>query len=136
MFLFRRPVRFAEVDAARLVFFARYADYCHEALEALFAELPGGYARLTLEQDIGIPTVRIAFEFEAPLRYGDEARFEVEIVRIGRTSVSLRHVIRRDADGALVATADHVIVFARLSTLTPVPIPEDVRALLVGYSRA
>ena len=37
MFRHVRPVRFAEVDAARIVYFARYLDFCHDALEAFSA---------------------------------------------------------------------------------------------------
>jgi 4-hydroxybenzoyl-CoA thioesterase len=133
MFLFLRPVKFADVDSARLVFFARFSDYCHEALEALFTGLPGGYPVFTRERDLGIPTVRLDAEFVSPLRYGDVARFEVEVERIGRTSVTFRHVIRRDADGALAARVRHVLVIARLSTLTPEPVPDDLRALLDRY---
>ena len=55
MFVFRRPVRFAEVDAAGIVFFPRYHEYCHDALEAFFGELPGGYAALFRERDLGVP---------------------------------------------------------------------------------
>ena len=54
-----RPVRFADVDAARIVYFARYLDYCHDAIEALFGGLPGGYAHLTMARDVGVPSVRV-----------------------------------------------------------------------------
>jgi 4-hydroxybenzoyl-CoA thioesterase len=133
MFRFRRAVRFAEVDAARLVFFARFLDYCHDALEAMFAGLPGGYPRLTMVEDVGIPTVRVGARFQAPLRYGDVALFETEVVRIGRTSVEVRHTVRREADGEVCAVIEQVFVTSRLSTLTPVPVPPHVRVLLEAH---
>ena len=83
MFRYERPVRFAEVDAARIVFFARYLDYCHDALEELFGALPGGYARLTMTDDIGIPSVRVEVEYKAPLRYGDVVFIDVDVEAIG-----------------------------------------------------
>lgn len=121
------------MDAARLVFFARFLDFCHDALEALFAGIPGGYAHLALVRDVGIPTVRVEVDFRLPLRYGDVARFEIDILRLGNTSVTVRHVIRRDSDGEIAALVRHVIVLAKLSTLTPTPIPDDVRALLASH---
>ena len=42
-FEIQRAVRFEEVDAARIVFFARYLGYGHEAMEAFFGALEGGY---------------------------------------------------------------------------------------------
>lgn len=133
MFLYQRPVRFADVDAARLVFFARFLDYCHEAIEAMFAGLEGGYPHMVQARDLGIPTVRVNAEFVSPLRYGDVARFEIDVLRLGRASFTLRHTIRRDGDGALAATIVHVVVMARLATLTPQPIPDDIRSLLARH---
>ena len=154
MFTYRRPVRFAEVDAARLVFFPRFLEYCHDALEALFAELPGGYAHLTQVRDIGIPTVRVEMDFAAPLRYGDVAIIEIEVLEVGRTSVRVRHTIRREHSGGggspgggeglqpcdppapapVCAIATHVFVTTRLTTLEAVSVPEDVRAILKRHS--
>lgn len=133
MFVFRRPVRFAEVDAAGLVFFPRYLEYCHDALEAFFGELPGGYAALFRERDLGVPTVHLETDFKSPLRYGDVARFEMAIERVGRTSITFRHTIRRESDGIVAATVRHVVVMTRISTLTPIAVADDIRELLERY---
>jgi 4-hydroxybenzoyl-CoA thioesterase len=133
MFVFRRPVRFAEVDAAGLVFFPRYHEYCHDALEALFGELPGGYAAMFRERDLGVPTVHLETDFRHPLRFGDVARFEIVVERIGRTSVSLHHTIRREGDDTVAATVRQVVVLTRISSLTPIPVPADILELLQKY---
>jgi len=133
VFVFRRPVRFAEVDAAGLVFFPRYHEYCHDALEAFFGELPGGYAALFRERDLGVPTVHLETDFKSPLRFGDVARFEMAIARVGRTSVTFHHTIRRESDGVVAATVRHVVVMTRISTLTPIPVPGDILELLGRY---
>ncbi len=133
MFVFRRPVRFAEVDAAGIVFFPRYHEYCHDALEAFFGELPGGYAARFRERDLGVPTVHLETDFKSPLRYGDVARFEMAIERVGRTSLTFHHTIRRESDGIVAATVRHVVVMTEISTLTPIPVPDDIRVLLERY---
>lgn len=130
MFTYERPVRFCEVDAARLVFFARYLEFCHDALEAFFGPLPGGYPELTMARDVGIPTVRAEIDYRAPLRYGDVAVIAVTVLRVGRSSVTFRHRVTRKADGVLCAEAVHTVVTARISAIATVPIPDDVRALL------
>ncbi len=132
-FRYERPVRFADVDAARIVFFARYLDYCHDAIEALFNELPGGYAHLTMVRDVGVPSVRVEVDYRAPLRYGDVALIDVTVERVGEKSVTLRHELTRKADGVPVATVRQVVVTARLSALGGIPVPDDVRALLARY---
>ena len=136
MFRYERPVRFAEVDAARVVFFGRFCDYCHDALEALFEALDGGYPRLTMVEDVGVPTVHIEFDFKAPLRYGDIAAIDVEVLEIGRRSVTFRHTFTRKSDGVLAAVARHVVVTATISRLEPVPVPSPLRALLERHVQA
>ncbi len=133
MFRFERTVRFNEVDAARIVFFARFLDYCHDALEELFGALPGGYARLTMTDDVGIPSVRVEVEYKSPLQYGDVAVIEVSVESIGTKSVTFRHVIRRKSDGVECASVRQVVVTARLSRLGAVPVPPAVRALLEAH---
>ena len=75
--------------------------YCHDALEAFFGELPGGYAALFRERDLGVPTVHLETDFKSPLRYGDVARFEMAIERVGRTSLTFRHTIHRESDATV-----------------------------------
>ncbi len=130
MFRHLRPVRFAEVDAAGIVFFARHLEFCHDALEALFADLDGGYPGLVVGRGLGIPSVRVEVDYRAPLRYGDVAVIDVEVVRVGRTSVTFRHTMRRARDGVECAAVTQVVVLARLDAMGSVPIPDDVRALL------
>lgn len=133
MFVFERPVRFADVDAARILFFARHLEYCHDALEALFAPLPGGYAAMINERDVGVPSVHIEIDYRAPLRYGDVARIETVVERLGAKSVTFHHTLRRGSDGEVCATVRQVVVTSKLATLTSIPVPDDVRALLEGH---
>jgi 4-hydroxybenzoyl-CoA thioesterase len=133
MFRYHRPVRFAEIDAARLVFFPRFHEYCHDALEALFAGLPGGYAKMVAIDDVGIPTVQLDTTFKAPLRHGDAALCQIDVMAIGRSSITFRHTIRRESDGEVCAVVRHVVVTARLGTLTAIPVPDPVRQLLVSH---
>src|SRR6478752_420338 len=96
MFHYRRPVRFNDVDAAQIVFFARYLDYCHEALEALLDALEGGKPRLVLERRIGMPAVHVEMDFHAPVRYGEVLDVRVTVSRIGTTSVTLRYELAKE----------------------------------------
>ena len=125
-----RAVRFEDVDAAGIVFFAHIFSYCHEAMEALFAPLDGGYVKLITERRLGLPAVRVAADFTAPLRYGDTAVIEVRVENVGVTSCTLAYTLTRARDGARVATVTHVCVLSDLRTLHKVKIPDDVRAVL------
>lgn len=130
MIVYDRQVRFEDVDAAGIVFFARFFGYCHEAMEALFSGLPGGYVDLVVKRKIGFPAVHVEADFKSPLRYGDIARIAVDITKIGTKSTTLRYSIARASDDKPVAVISHVCAVSDLDKLRAVEIPADIRAVL------
>ena len=125
-----RAVRFEEVDAAGILFFARFATYCHEAMELFFESLPGGYAAMIMDRKIGFPAVHVTSDFVSPIRYGDVARITGTVTKLGTTSVHFDFVVTRADDGTSVAKMSHVHVCTDLKTLTKLPFPADIRAAL------
>lgn len=130
MITLRRPVRFEEVDAAGILFFARYGAYSHEAMERVFDGLPGGYVDMITRRGIGFPAVATACEFRAPLRYGDVVLLDTFVDRIGNRSVEFRYEYRRERDDVHCATMRHTVVIADLAAMKSCDMPSDVRALL------
>ncbi len=128
-----RPIRFEEIDAAGIVFFARYLHICHDAMEAVFDPLPGGYRALITERRIGFPAVHTECDFKAPLRYGDVVRVETRVVKIGDTSVTFAFMLYRTRDDLLCAQITHTTVASALDTIAKTKIPDDVRAVLAPH---
>jgi len=133
-FVYERAVRFEEVDAARIVFFSRFLNYGHEAMEALLGGLDGGYVRLVNDRRIGMPAVHVECDFRAPLRFGDVARIETTAERIGNKSVTFLYRFFRKADGVDVATVRHVCAVTDLDAMRAIAVPDDVRALLEKHA--
>ena len=130
---YERHVRFEEVDAAGIVFFGRFANYCHDAMERFFDALPGGYAALIMERKIGFPAVHFSTDFKAPIRYGDIARITGKVTKLGTTSCHFAFAITRAKDGVDVASMSHVHVCTDLTTMTKLTLPVDVRAALAAH---
>ena len=130
MHVYERTVRFEEVDAAQIVFFARYLSYAHEAMESLLGELEGGYVRLVSERKVGMPAVHVDIDYKAPARFGDALRIEVDVPHVGRKSCVYRYRVKKVADGTLLAEMTHTCVVSDLVRLKGIEIPDDVRALL------
>ena len=131
--VYDRPVRFEEVDAAGIAFFARFFNWCHEAMERFFDGLPSGYVHLIMKRRIGFPAVHLTADWKSPLRYGDVARIETSVVKIGTTSASFRYVLTRVADGVHCATIEHTTVATNLDTMTKRVLPDDCRKLLEAH---
>jgi len=128
-----RPIKFEEVDAANIVFFARFVTYAHEAMEHFFGGLEGGYARLIMERRVGLPAVHVEMSFSSPVRYGDVLHIETRIARVGTRSATLWYKMIHKGTGALSADLRHTVVTTDLRTLKSCEMPADVRALLLAH---
>jgi len=133
MIAFRRPVRFEEVDAAGIVFFAHLVAWAHEAMERFFDSVDGGYVALITERRVGLPAVKLESTFSAPLRYGDVASIETSVERVGGRSAVFRYRFVRERDGVEAALVRHTVVTTDLDALRSCEMPADVRALLEAH---
>jgi 4-hydroxybenzoyl-CoA thioesterase len=124
-------VRFADCDAAGIVFFPRYFEMLNGAVEDWFAgPLQVSFRELHVNRRVSVPTAAVEARFIAPSRLEDELTFALTVTRLGRSSCSLRH--RISAGGTLRFEASQTFVYVGLS-LKPEPWPEDLRARMANY---
>ncbi len=122
------PVRFGEIDYARVLYYPRYFHYFHQAFERWFEEALGvSYPELVTRQNIGFPSVQVETEFTAPLRYGDRIRIEIELVAVGTKSLTLRYTAVRLPDGVVSARAQITTVAIDNDSFTSIAIPQEWR---------
>jgi 4-hydroxybenzoyl-CoA thioesterase len=132
-FVFTHRVRFEEIDAAGIVYFARFFTWCHDAMEAMLAPIDGGYVGLLRKRKLGLPAVHAEADYVAPLRFGDDVRIEVLVEKLGQSSVGLRFDLTRMDDGTKVATVRHVVVMSDVTVVRSTPLPDDVRSTFARY---
>lgn len=131
VFTTERRVRFADCDAAGIVFFPRYFEMLNGAVEDWFAgPLQVSFRELHVNRRVSVPTAAVEARFIAPSRLEDELTFALTVTRLGRSSCSLRH--RISAGGTLRFEASQTFVYVGLS-LKPEPWPEDLRARMANY---
>jgi 4-hydroxybenzoyl-CoA thioesterase len=101
-FTYSIPVRFADCDFAKIVYYPRYLHFCHVTMEEFFAQVVGlPYHEALLRENVGYPTVRVDAEYRAPIPMGETVEMSVVVERLGRKSVDFRYEGRRSSDGAL-----------------------------------
>lgn len=127
-------IEFNHCDPAGIVFYPRYFEMTNSVIENFFAEvLNYPFARITMEERHGVPTVHIEADFRAPSRLGDRLDFALEITALGSSSVSFRLVAR---------ARDEIRMEAKLTLVwvTPdgraTPWPEDIRNGLSAFREA
>jgi len=131
------PVRFGEIDQAGVVYYPRFFHYFHQAFEEWFGRALGvSYPDLVLKDGIGFPSVRVESEFLKPLRYGDRAHVQIEVLDIGRSSLTLRYELVRMPENVLSARATVKTVAIDNATFASVPIPDAWRARFERFRTA
>ena len=130
-FTTERRVRFADCDAAGIVFFPRYFEMLNGVVEDWFAgPIEASFRELHVNRQVSVPTAAVEARFIAPSRLEDDLIFTLTVTRLGRTSCSLRH--RITAGGALRFEARQTLVYVGAS-LKPEPWPDALRARIAPY---
>lgn len=119
-------VRFGDCDPAGIVYYPVFFHYYHIALEEFFARRCGiTYHDLRENERLGFPTVKSEAEFFAPLTDGDKFTVEMDIQRVGRSSVVFVYRIVRG--GQVCARNTNINVCMDMDAMRGAPIPEKYR---------
>lgn len=125
-------VRYNECDPQGVVFNANYLTYFDLTMTELWRELGGYQAMVDAGVDMVVAEARILYR--APLRFDDDFDAQVEIARLGETSMSAEILLARD--GEPVAEGELRYVFVESGGGSTAPIPEPIRAGLARYQEA
>ena len=131
MFTCEIPIRFGDVDHAKIVYYPRFFHYCHVAMEEMFAKVVGvPYHDVIVRDRVGFPVVNIQSEFLTTLGFGETLRMLVGVERIGKSSVVFHYEGYRASDGEKAFTASITTVSVDMDRFEPIPVPPRYRAAL------
>ena len=126
-------VRFGDLDPAGIVYYPRYLHFCHIGMEEYFAHAVGiDYPKFLAEHRLGLPSVRTEVEHRRPIRYGDAVELEVEVVRVGATSIEWRDRFWHAGETRPSTEARIVTVCVDMADFTKRPVPDWLRPKLLG----
>lgn len=132
-FTSRLRVRFADIDWARVVYFARFFDFAHRTFEDFFNEHAKlTYASVLADRKLGFPIVNSQAEFFAPLRLGDTARIVMDVVKLSKRSVTSRFTLYRGETEERCAVITLKQAAIDTSTFQGTELPDDVHALFAA----
>jgi 4-hydroxybenzoyl-CoA thioesterase len=123
--------RFGDVDPAGIIYFARFLDFFHQALEAYFDERLGWpYAAMVTRQRLGVPVVRIEGDFAVPVAFGERFFVSVKPKRLGRSSMTFEYELTKEGEPRRCAAFAITHVLTDLSAMRPAEIPQALRSAL------
>ena len=133
-------VRWGDCDPAGIVFFPKFFEMFHDAMESWFGDCLGApYDAVTVRRKLGLPSVHTEADFKIPTRFGEALTVELRIGHVGRTSIRLDYTVR-GVDGDVRATGATVCAVMDLDpqrdTLRrAVPLPDDLRTAIERFRR-
>ena len=126
-------VGFDETDAQAVVYYGRYFPYFDRARVEYMRHL--GVLRQGFGPGHGLEFVmrRSLCEYEAPARFDDALEVFIRTERIGTSSWACELVVTLEADGALLARAEQVLVLVDTTRRVPVRVPSSFRDAVESF---
>jgi len=121
-----RRVRFQDVDAAGVIFYAAVFEYCHD-LYVEFLEAHGVSLVEVLKNRTWAAPIRHAeADYLRPLRFGDEVAVSLPVAHLAESELTLgyRIVLAGSREPAVVAQTVHT--FVSLPDFKRCPLPEGI----------
>ena len=129
----RVKVRFGDEDHAGIVYFPRFFDFFHCALEDFFNDNGHKYQEVIDVHKVGWPAVHIEADFKQPLRFGDVFEVDVWVERLGERSATFAFKGQRGSDGVEVARCKLVSACIDMRSFKAQVIPDVYRAFLSRF---
>lgn len=129
-FVHRLRVRYHECDPQGVVFNATHFTYFDVVLTELWRAAFGSYGAM-VASGTDVQVVDASASFRAPARFDDELDLEMQIVRLGDTSIASAFEERRAGELLVSGRLVHVTVDA--ATHAKQTIPGDMRARLAPW---
>ena len=124
------PVRiyYEDTDSGGIVYYANYLKYAERARTEFLRELGIESRQIMETMGIGLAVRRCHVEYVSPAKLDDLVAVETTLQKVGRVSMELRQVIRRD-------TLDLVQMDIKLGSINfdsgrPSALPKDMKAAL------
>jgi YbgC/YbaW family acyl-CoA thioester hydrolase len=133
-FRIEERVRWADVDAARIIFYGAYICFFEIAETEMFRAIGLPYGRAFDELDVWLPRAHLECDFRQAAQLDDLLEVAVFVGHIGTKSLRLNFEVRRTNDPALVAEAHFVLVAVRRNTFESVPVPAELKRRLAPYT--
>jgi len=83
-----QKVLFKHCDPAGIVFFPRYFEMMNDCVESWFAEALECPFETLHKTGAAVPTAGIQTRFAAPSRHGDQLQLQLQVIKLGKTSLT------------------------------------------------
>jgi YbgC/YbaW family acyl-CoA thioester hydrolase len=131
----QRQIRFQDVDAAGIIFYARVLDYCHDVLVSFIAAA-GTPLHEHLRKPSWLAPIRHAeADYFKPMRFGDAIEVSLVAAKLEESEVVLGFRMARTDSQEVCVVAQSVHAFVDPKSFQRVPVPEPLKSAFARLSR-
>ena len=131
IFKTERELRFGDCDISGTAYFPAYLDILNGVNEEFWAFIGYPWHHIIWKERWGTPTVHLRCDFSKPSFFGETLRFELGVLRVGNSSLKIRHRISCEEETRWTST--QVLAASDLDKHTSVPWPAAVLTELQGW---
>jgi acyl-CoA thioester hydrolase len=126
-------VRYIECDAQKVVFNSRYSEYADVGMTEYLraAGIQDAFAHGPLDFQL----VKQTIEWKAPAHFDEVLELSMQTTRVGNTSFTVLTEFRVAGDARVIVSIETIYVLVDASTLTKMPVPDDIRLALTDGGR-
>ncbi len=126
MFTYLHRIQLHHTDAYSIIFFANQLQFCHDAFQALLAQI--GFPLPPTRQDVVtmLVIVHVESDYQVPVHVGDVLTIQVCVKKMGTTSLVMSYILINQ-HGVQVGTAQTVHVNIDTKTSAKAPLPDKMR---------
>ncbi len=125
-----RMLNFGDCDISGTAYFPSYLDILNGVNEEFWLTLGYPWHKMIWEERWGTPTVHITSDFSVPSLFGEELEFEVTVLKVGRSSVTIHHDI--SVKGEKRWNTTQVLAASDLDKHCSIPWPDGVKQALLA----
>lgn len=126
-----RELRFGDCDISGTAYFPSYLDILNGVNEEFWTFIGYPWHKIIWKERWGTPTVHLSCDFSKPSFFGETLSFELGVLKVGRSSMTIRHRISRG--GEIRWSSMQVLAASDLDKHTSIQWPEAVRETLLEW---
>jgi 4-hydroxybenzoyl-CoA thioesterase len=130
--------RFGDCDPAGIVYFPKFFDFFHQAMETWFTAIGAPYDDVIVGRKIGFPAVHTEADFRAPTRFGEAIDIELRVEKVGTKSIRFGYRVLGEGETEPRVTGATVCVVMDLDPESPgfrqaLAVPDDLRGQIDAF---
>ncbi len=123
LFSYYRTVRFADTDAAGVVYFANVLKICHEAYEESLVAADLNLKNFFQDTSTAIPIIHAEVDFFRPMYCGEQFLIQLVPQLLNEKTFELNYQIVKDSSQYARAQTKHICIDPLSRKIKPLPQP-------------